>query len=286
MRLSVIIPSRNRYENVRFVLEALERQTLSKDEFEVILSDDNSSDTTQELINRYRETLRLKYIFNNVPKPHSWNASVVRNLGALVADPETTHYLFVDSDVVLPSTALTDYLQDIDQGPNRVIIGPYDFYREGNETIGVADVRNAKFEAAEVSETFNTVHDGLACFGGNLVIPKDIFWSVNGFSVDTHIGLEDGDMGLKLWKKKTNFSYDRRTRGKHLWHETPADRFPSDMKSHIDKLNLKHFHSIDPDYGIIEASRDTYASWGIEGWEEPESWKQNKLDFMMKVEVK
>jgi hypothetical protein len=76
-------------------------------------------------------------------------------------------------------------------------------------------------------------------------------------------------MGLKLWKKGTKFSYDKRTKGKHLWHQTPTDRFPSDMREHINKLNLKHFHDINPDYGIVEASRDTYKEWGITGWDPP-----------------
>lgn len=282
MKLSVIIPSRNRFNNVKFVLAALMDQSLDPAEYEVILSDDNSTDETQSLINTYRNR-NFKYIFNSVPKPHTWNASVPRNLGALIADPSTAAYVFVDSDVVLPRHALQCYVEDLAVNPNRVLIGPYDFYRDGNETIREPDVRNKKFEEVTIDQTFETVHDGLACFGGNLVIPKDIFWSVNGFSVDTHIGLEDGDMGLKLWKKQVKFSYDARTRGKHLYHQTPPDRFPSNMKEHIDKLNMKHFHTTDPDYGIVEASRETYESWGISGWEEPESWKANKLNFMLNV---
>lgn len=287
MRLSVIIPSRNRASNLEQVVASLANQTLSKDEFEVIISDDNSNDGTSMVAWNYQNSLRLKYIFSNVPKLHSWNASVPRNLGALISDPSTTHFVFVDSDVVLPNTALQLYLEDIEKDPNRVIIGPYDFYKEGNEIIAVKDVRSLKFEEVDVDQTFETIHDGLACFGGNLVIPKDIFWSVRGFSVDTHIGLEDGDMGLKLWKKKVRFSYDKRNRGKHLWHKSPEDRFPPDMSQHINKLNLKHFGmntpEVDKNMDLISASRDTYASWGITGWEPPAEWQQNKLDFSMKV---
>lgn len=271
MQISVIIPSRNRYSNLVQVLDALTKQTLARSEYEIIVSDDNSTDETQSIINQFKGTGVFKYVFNNY-KPYSWNASVPRNLAALIADPETQAFVFVDSDVVLPETALEHYLEDLTADPNRVIIGPYDFYAQGNDVIRAPDVRWPKFHEVERNDTFDTVHDGLACFGGNLVIPKDIFWSVKGFSVDTHIGLEDGDMGLKLWKKQTKFSYDRRTAGKHLWHETPDDRFPPNMKDHIDKLNLKHYGMIDPDYGLIEASRDTYASWGITGWVCPPEW--------------
>lgn len=283
MKLSVIIPTRNRAENLKKTLYALQHQSLDKSEYEIIVSDDNSTDYTQSIINEWREQKNIKYIFNCVPKPHSWNASVPRNLGALAADPSSLAYVFIDSDVELPRHALQCYVEDLEKNPNRVLIGPYDFYREGNEVIAQKDVRSEKFERVSIDDTFDTVHDGLACFGGNLVIPKDIFWSVMGFSTDTHIGLEDGDMGLKLWKKQTKFSYDARTRGKHNWHQTPDDRFPPDMKSHIDKLNLKHFHTTDPDYGIVEASRETYESWGITGWEVPPEWKRNTIDLTMKI---
>lgn len=287
MRLSVCIPSRDRKNNLIQVLEGLSNQTLDKSEYEVIVCDDNSHDDSFEIINQFRNKLNLKYIFSNIPKPHSWNASVIRNYTALLSSPETQAYYFVDSDVVLPGAALANIVEDLEKDSNRVIIGPYDFYAPGNEQIRVPDVRNKTFEEKPTDQVFSTVSDGLACFGGNLVIPKDIFWSVNGFSIDTHIGLEDGDMGLKLWKKGTRFSYEPRNRGKHLWHETPADRFPNNMAKYINELNQKHFHmdtpDVDKNMDLISATRETYASWGITGWEEPPEWKQNKLDFMLKI---
>jgi glycosyltransferase involved in cell wall biosynthesis len=283
MILSAIVPSRNRATNLKATLEALANQTLGKEEYEVILVDDNSQDETQTLINQFKDKMRFKYIFSNVPKPHTWNASVIRNLGAVAADPSTLAYVFVDSDVILPPYSLSNYVEDLNINSERVIIGPYDFYREGNTEIAQKDVRSLKFEQVNKSETFSQATDGLACFGGNIVIPKKIFWSVGGFSPDIHIGLEDGDMGLKLWKKQVKFSYDARTRGKHQWHKTPEDRFPSNMKDYINKLNIKHFHTNDPDYGIVEASREAYESWGITGWEVPEEWKKSTMEFSMKI---
>lgn len=283
MKLSVVIPTRSRYNNLIQVLEALSNQTLNKSEYEVIVSDDNSNDETTSIISQFRNKLQLKYVFSNIPKPHTWNASVVRNIGAIIGDQSTQAYVFIDSDVVVPPHTLQTYADDIFNNPERVIIGPYDFYKQGNEVIGVPDVRNKKFEEVDITQTFNQPTDGLACFGGNLVIPKKIFWLVNGFSVDTHIGLEDGDMGLKLWKKQVAFSYEKRTRGKHLWHESPADRFPPNMREHIDKLNMKHFGTVNPDYGIIEASREAYESWGITGWEVPPEWLEGQIQFGLKI---
>ena len=282
MKLSVIIPTRSRYNNLVKTLTALKDQSLKKEEYEVIVVDDNSTDQTNSIVASFKDGWNFKYIFSNVPKPHTWNASIIRNMGALLSSQETEALVFVDSDVVLPRNALELYLIDFEANKDRVIIGYYDFLREDG-TVAVQDVRHVKFETVTPEQTFEQVHDGLACFGGNILIPKNIFWSVGGFDTDVHIGLEDGSMGLKLWKKKTKFSYDNRIIGKHSWHDVPTDRFPPNMNEHINNLNLKHFHTKNPDYGIIEMSRETYASWGFENWQEPLEWKRNQLDFIMKI---
>jgi hypothetical protein len=46
---------------------------------------------------------------------------------------------------------------------------------------------------------------------------------------------------------------------------------------------MKHFNTTDPDYGIIEKSREAYESWGITGWEVPPEWKKNQIDLSMKI---
>lgn len=291
MKLSVIIPTRSRYQNLIKTLEALNNQSLTRDEYEIIVSDDNSTDETQSVINQFKDKGKFRYVFNNY-KPHSWNASVGRNLGALVASPETLCYVFIDSDVVVPFHHLQTVLDDYMQNPNRVIIGSYEFTTQNGDPVSYpngekGDVRSSTFREFSPEQTTSRITDGLACFGGNLCIPKEIFWSVGGFSEDIHIGLEDGDMGLKLWKKGTQFSYDDRLRGKHQWHETPKDRFPSDMSEHINKLNQKHFHmnthEVDKSMDLISASRETYAQWGIENWTPPPEWRQNQLNLTLKI---
>lgn len=279
--ISVVIPSRNRKENLRNTLNALVTQTTPREQFEVIISDDNSEDNTYELYQEFKDKLDLKYINNN-KKTHSWNASVPRNLGASVSDPGTKIIIFVDSDVILPSTALEHFWEDYNKNTDRVVLGAYDFMHQNGRDVQVEDVRIAKFKTVNKDDLFTQATDGLACFGGNIMFPKKIFWDMGGYDPDTHIGLEDGEMGLRLWKKGYPISYDIRIYGKHQWHESPKDRFPADMKDHIDKLNMKHFNTKDPDYGIIEASREAYKEWGItDNWQPPLEW--TKMGFGMKV---
>ena len=54
MRLSVIIPTRNRYEILRSTLAAMENQTLQKHEFEVIVVDTNTDEYHRKKIKEHQ----------------------------------------------------------------------------------------------------------------------------------------------------------------------------------------------------------------------------------------
>lgn len=289
VQISVVIPVRNRIGNLRGTVEAIAQQSFV--DFELIISDDNSDDGVIELYHQYKNRLKIKYVNNNT-KPHTWNASIPRNLGAQIASRESSAYYFVDSDVVLPINALESMWQAYNANPNRVLIGSYDFTTQNGDLVqypnGIkGDVRSNKFQEVSPDDTFDSFTDGLACFGGNIFFPKEIFWSVGGYSEDIHIGLEDGEMGIKLWKKNTKFSYINAARGRHQWHESPIDRFPSDMRKHIDYMNNKHF-GVNTDYmdknmDIVIASKETYKEWGIDNWQPPHEWNMNRLDLGLKI---
>jgi len=296
MDISVVIPVRNRVQNINLVLAALTKQTYKN--FEVIISDDNSTDEASSLVEGWRSHFSLRYLFNNI-RYGSWNASRPRNLGAWIASPDNRAFLFLDSDVVLPPTALEHYKEDLDHNSNRVVIGGYHWLKHNNfsqqdilvqtdhraffESIVEAhDMRMPSFEKASTpDDVFTAVFDGLACFGGNLLIPRSIFFKVGGFDETILKGCEDGDMGLSLWSLAKSgiiagFSYDRRTCGYHLKHPVPADRTDNSdggIPEQVKKLNLKHFGTENPDFGLIEASKEAYRQWGV-NWEPPEEWKE------------
>lgn len=55
MLLSVIIPTYNRAGILENCLESLQHQTLPREDFEIIVSDDGSTDCTQKVVERYRK---------------------------------------------------------------------------------------------------------------------------------------------------------------------------------------------------------------------------------------
>jgi glycosyltransferase involved in cell wall biosynthesis len=296
--ISIIIPTNNRKSNIENTLTALLRQTLSKDKFEVIVSDDGSTDQTFSLIDKFKDKLNLKYVY--LYKKDAWNASRPRNYGSKLAEKYTKAYLFLDSDVLLNDRALEFYEEDLINNDRRIVIGPYDWLTPQIVTpedvlnrfddvinnklphttargrlghIG-KDVRTPSFEKAKSpNDLFEEIYDGLACFGGNILVPRSMFWEMGGFDEDTHCGLEDGEFGIRAWKHDFKFSYDIRCIGYHVWHIIPESRFPIGLKEQINKMNIKHFGEVDPDLGIINATKEVFKKWGIE-WNVPAEWER------------
>jgi len=61
--VSVIIPTYNRAELVRKMLDQLLRQDIPVDSFEVIVADDGSCDGTEQIVRSYADRLRIVYHF-------------------------------------------------------------------------------------------------------------------------------------------------------------------------------------------------------------------------------
>ena len=62
-RCSVVIPTYNRVELLRRTLDSLVTQRLPSSEFEVLVVDDGSTDSTALLVDNYRDRLAVRYFF-------------------------------------------------------------------------------------------------------------------------------------------------------------------------------------------------------------------------------
>lgn len=102
MRFSIIIPVYNRPKEVDELLESLCIQTFT--DFEVIVVEDGSDETSEAICEKYKDRLDLKYCFkpNTGPGPS-------RNYGAEQSSGE--YLIILDSDVIVPE----DYLRTIDE---------------------------------------------------------------------------------------------------------------------------------------------------------------------------
>ncbi len=120
-RFSVIVPTYNRLDEIRELLFSLEKQTLSKDAFEVIIVDDGSTDATEDFINELikKGSLNLSFYKQDHKGP-----GPARNTGMEFAKAE--YYVFVDSDCIADENWLKAYDKTITEpvagfgGPDKV----------------------------------------------------------------------------------------------------------------------------------------------------------------------
>jgi len=98
---SVIIPSFNRADEIQALLESIRALDFPKERFEVLVADDGSTDNTLEIVHTFQNTntFTLNYF-----SQHNQGPGAARNLGMQQAKGD--FFIFIDSDVTLPSTWL------------------------------------------------------------------------------------------------------------------------------------------------------------------------------------
>ena len=103
--VSVIVPTYNRRELLEFTLNSLLSQNVPKDEFEVIVSDDGSSDGTKEAVKKYQGLLHIKYLYQ---EDKGYCPASARNSG--VREAEGRICLFVDAGVILNKQCISEHV--------------------------------------------------------------------------------------------------------------------------------------------------------------------------------
>ena len=106
INVSVLVPVYNRKECLPQLFAALAAQTLGRDRFEVIISDDGSEEPLRDLVQEFarQHGLRCVYTWQEHQGP-----GPARNAGLRLARGELI--AFVDSDIVPEPTWLKAYLE-------------------------------------------------------------------------------------------------------------------------------------------------------------------------------
>jgi GT2 family glycosyltransferase/glycosyltransferase involved in cell wall biosynthesis len=103
LRVSVVIPTHNRKEKLMACLDALARQSVLPQEFEVIVVDDGSSDGTREAVADRRFPFALRYFHQEPSGP-----GAARNLAIAHAAGELV--LFIGDDIMADARLLEEHL--------------------------------------------------------------------------------------------------------------------------------------------------------------------------------
>ena len=91
--ISIIVPAYNRADEIEEFLSSFERQTAKN--FEVIVVDDGSTDSTKKVVESHKTNLDLHYLFQQNKGP-----GAARNLG--MENAKGNIFVFIDSDCTVP----------------------------------------------------------------------------------------------------------------------------------------------------------------------------------------
>ncbi|HXH07157.1 MAG TPA: glycosyltransferase [Vicinamibacterales bacterium] len=122
VRVSVVVPTHNRRDKLLNCLDALARQSILPQEFEVLVVDDGSTDGTDEAVQARRYPFRLRYYRQERQGP-----GAARNLGLEHAEGELV--LFTGDDIVADPRLLEEHLlaHAGDPDPGVAVLGHIDW---------------------------------------------------------------------------------------------------------------------------------------------------------------
>jgi len=190
LQFSLIIPVFNRPNEIDELLMSLTKQTYQND-FEVIVIEDGSTDTAANIIEKYSDSLSIKYFF----KANS-GAGQSRNFGMQKA--KGNYFVIFDSDCIIPP----NYLIEVEKA----------LEKNYSDAYGGADMAHDSFTIFQ--KAINYSMTSFLTTGGirgnknsvdkfqprsfNMGISKKAFEVTKGFS-SMKIG-EDIDLTYRLWK--------------------------------------------------------------------------------------
>ncbi|MEN6440350.1 MAG: mycofactocin biosynthesis glycosyltransferase MftF [Syntrophobacter sp.] len=221
--VSVIIPVRNRPEEIAACLQSLSRIEYPADRMEVIVVDDASEDNTPEIVSNFP----VRLIALNEQR----GASFCRNLGA--GDARGEILAFVDSDCLADPLWPRELIPAFNDSANGAVGGLVDscFHEKSLD-------RYEKVKSSlNMGPRPTSSRDGSRFFylpACNLLVRKSVFQRLNGFREDMVVG-EDVD-----------FCYRLQDSGHHVEYR-PVGRIYHKHRNTIRHFGLRRF-----DYGTSE----------------------------------
>ena len=256
---SFVIPTYNREQNIFLLLHALTLQT--DQNFEVVISDDGSVDGTRQIVQSYAERLRIKYLWR---EHDGYRVGLARNEGTHIADPESTHIWFIDSDVLLNKRAVRYARGLCTRESDAIICGRYNWLPPMKITSNDITHRwrllvagrlqrvtvdyphettvrpDHRINADRTGNFFDcrTRRRGTGTLSGNLIVPK--IWLKRGFDETIHGQGQDGEFGHHIFDLGAESIFCDEIVGYHMAHFCDNEWRSESVQRTIRYINRKY----------------------------------------------
>lgn len=207
-KVTVIIPTKNRSALVSEAIDCIELQTVPRDQYEVIVIDNNSSDDTRSVLEQKAKKYS-NFRFGVQGKP---GAAATRNAGLRMAKNELI--LFIDDDVQAERILIQAHLDCHRKNPGASVIG--------SVTIPWGDTTDPFLRYLRDHRILNpyTPSKGPIDFSYyhtcNVSTPTNVLLKVGGFNEGFRIyGMEDIELGYRLESAGSRMVFSPEARAVH-----------------------------------------------------------------------
>lgn len=210
MLISLIVPTFNGINMLRELVPTLINQKFDKSQYEIIISDDASTDSTSDYIEEAQKShseLAIKYTRNS--QNLSYGQTV--NNGAKLSNSE--YLVILNNDLICDPDLLTNLYQTIIRDVKLGAVNAYvlDYYnRDRIDSLGIGfDKKYNTYPFAykmPADSTFST--SKIPLFSGcAFIIRRSLFSEVGGFDDLYYLYAEDTDLALKIASRGYYFSF-------------------------------------------------------------------------------
>lgn len=244
IKFSIVIPTRNRAQDLDNCLKSIKGQTFQN--YEVIIVDDNSTDNTKEISKKFN----TRYIYHK----ERTGQSIGKNDGAKAAKGEIL--VFIDDDCVADNNWLENILQAFNSSRSIAIVGGKIINLGKHNVINLHSLPLWPILFPHRNETGRLLFFGIITTNfekehtqyvdwvsaTNMAIKKDIFQKVKGFDSNFfgHCAFEEPDICSRI--KNLNFEILFQPSAICIHKRSPKARKSQGLIRYYLKSNEVYFH--------------------------------------------
>lgn len=187
-KFSVIIPFRNEGRNLPALLQSLKMLSYSKDDFECLFIDDDSSDDSVNIIHQELQNSAVNYhIINNQRITHSPKKDAIHTA---IQKARYEWIITTDADCMVTQEWLHAFSAFILENDSKMVVGPVAYHRqtgsflENFQVLDFLSLQGSTVGGFGIGKPF-------LCNGANLAYQKEAFRELGGFDGNSNIASGD-----------------------------------------------------------------------------------------------